>query len=68
MRRGRCQHAPRGRRQRSQQQRTRRPDGDAAPGERRSGTSAVQRRRWSTAGFATGDPARCDTFAVDDLG
>ncbi|MQA34267.1 KPN_02809 family neutral zinc metallopeptidase [Modestobacter roseus] len=31
------------------------------------GTSE-QRRRWFTTGFRTGDPAQCDTFAVDDLG
>ncbi|MGY1845488.1 neutral zinc metallopeptidase [Modestobacter sp. SYSU DS0875] len=31
------------------------------------GTSG-QPRRWFTTGFGTGDPAHCDTFAVDDLG
>ena len=31
------------------------------------GTSA-QRRKWFTTGYSTGDPGRCDTFAVRDLG
>ncbi|WP_432570770.1 KPN_02809 family neutral zinc metallopeptidase [Kineococcus sp. SYSU DK005] len=42
-------------------------DGTADPGSYTHGTSE-QRRLWFTTGYETGDPARCDTFAVDDLG
>jgi predicted metalloprotease len=30
--------------------------------------SSEQRRRWFSTGYQTGEPARCDTFAADDLG
>lgn len=30
--------------------------------------SSVQRKKWVSTGFSTGDPNRCDTFATNDLG
>jgi predicted metalloprotease len=29
--------------------------------------SSEQRRRWFDVGRTSGDPARCDTFAADDV-
>ncbi|PPK97388.1 hypothetical protein CLV92_104209 [Kineococcus xinjiangensis] len=42
-------------------------DGSADPGSFTHGTSE-QRRLWFSIGYRTGDPERCDTFAVSDLG
>ncbi len=41
--------------------------GSVDPGSFTHGTSA-QREKWLTTGFRTGDAARCDTFATNELG